>query len=137
MAKKKAKATTRKPAARKPAARKSAAAAPKKAAKITPASEPRRKTEIYNVIAAQTDLSRKQVVSVFDALSALLAADLSKRGPQIALIPGLAKIVVQNKPATRARKGINPFTGLETMFKAKPARSVVKVRALKSLKDMA
>jgi nucleoid DNA-binding protein len=112
------------------------AAAPKKAAKINPASKPRSKGEIYNVIAGQTDLSRRQVVSVFDALSGVLAADLGKRGPGICNIPGLAKVVVQRKPATKARKGINPFTGQETIFKAKPARNVVKVRALKNLKQM-
>jgi nucleoid DNA-binding protein len=46
------------------------------------------------------------------------------------------KVVVVRKPATKARKGINPFTKQETMFKAKPARNVVKIRALKALKDM-
>jgi nucleoid DNA-binding protein len=51
-------------------------------------------------------------------------------------VPGLMKLVVQRKPATKARKGINPFTGEETMFKAKPARNVVKIRPLKNLKDM-
>jgi nucleoid DNA-binding protein len=127
MAKKRARKTIRK------TSRKTA----RKPAKISPASQPRRKGEIYNVIAEQTDLTRKQVVSVFDALGAMLAADLGKRGPQVALIPGLAKVVVQRKPATKARKGINPFTGEETMFKAKPARNVVKVRALKPLKEMA
>jgi len=45
-------------------------------------------------------------------------------------------LVVVRKPAVKAHKGINPFTGEETMFKAKPARNVVKIRALKSLKDM-
>jgi nucleoid DNA-binding protein len=112
------------------------AAAAKKSSKINPASKPRSKGEIYNVIAGQTELSRKQVVSVFDALSGVLAADLGKRGPGICNIPGLAKVVVQRKPATKARKGINPFTGQETVFKAKPARNVVKVRALKNLKQM-
>ena len=136
MAKKAAKKATKK-TARKTTTRKAAAPAAKRTAKITAASAPRRKGEIYNVIAEQTELTRKQVVSVFDSLSEMLAADLSKKGPKIALIPGLAKIVVQHKPATKARKGINPFTGLEATFKAKPARSVVKVRALKSLKDMA
>lgn len=130
MAKKAGKKATRKTTTR-------AAAAPKKVVKVSPASEMRRKGEIFNTIAEQTELSRKQVVSVFETLNAILAADLSKRGPKVALIPGLAKVVVQHKPATKARKGINPFTGEEAMFKAKPARSVVKVRALKSLKDMA
>jgi nucleoid DNA-binding protein len=130
---KKAKKTARKAPARRAAPRKAAA---KKSAKISPASKPRTKGEIYNAIASQTELSRKQVVSVFDALSGVLAADLGKRGPGICNIPGLAKVVVQRKPATKARKGINPFTGEETMFKAKPARNVVKVRALKNLKTM-
>jgi nucleoid DNA-binding protein len=132
------KAATRKPAARKAAARKPAArkAATKKPARITAASKPRTKGEIYNLIAGQTELSRKQVVSVFDALSGVLAADLGRRGPGICNIPGLAKVVVQRKPATKARKGINPFTGEQTVFKAKPARNVVKVRPLKNLKSM-
>jgi hypothetical protein len=51
-------------------------------------------------------------------------------------MPGLCKIVVQHKPATKERKGINPFTKEETVFKAKPARNVVKIRPLKKLKDM-
>lgn len=137
MAKKKAaKKTAKRPAkkAAKKTAKKAAPAA--KAAKISPAAKPRSKGEVYNTIAAQTELSRKQVVAVFDALSGVLAADLGKRGPGICNIPGLAKVVVQRKPATKARKGINPFTGEEMVFKAKPARNVVKVRALKNLKAM-
>jgi nucleoid DNA-binding protein len=124
---------TRKKAKNAPARR---AAGRKAPAKVSPASKPRSKGEIYNVIASQTELSRKQVVSVFDALSGVLAADLGKRGPGVCNIPGLAKVVVQRKPATKARKGINPFTGEEMLFKAKPARNVVKVRALKNLKLM-
>jgi nucleoid DNA-binding protein len=124
--------------AKKKSSRKSAAkkAAPVKPAKISPAAKPRSKGDVYNTIASQTALSRKQVVSVFDALSGVLAADLGKRGPGVCNIPGLAKVVVQRKPATKARKGVNPFTGEEMMFKAKPARNVVKVRALKNLKAM-
>ena len=61
---------------------------------------------------------------------------LGKRGPGIYTIPGLMKLTVVRKPATKARKGINPFTGEETVFKAKPARNVIKIRPLKNLKDM-
>ena len=61
---------------------------------------------------------------------------VGKRGPGLFTVPGLCKIVVQHKPATKARKGTNPFTGEETVFKAKPARNVVKIRPLKGLKDM-
>lgn len=143
MAKKAKKTAARKKApARKAPARKAAkkvtrkAAPARRSAKISPAGKTRTKGEIYNIIADQTELSRKQVVAVFDALSGVLAADLGRRGPGICNIPGLAKVVVQRKPAVKARKGINPFTGEEMMFKAKPARNVVKVRPMKALKDL-
>jgi len=82
-------------------------------------------------------LSRKQVSSVFDALSDLIKKNIGKKGPGMFVVPGLLKIMVIQKPAVKAHKGINPFTKEEVMFKAKPARRVVKVRPLKSLKDMA
>ena len=94
------------------------------------------KTEILNSIAEQTELSKKDVAAVFDALANDIGKSLGKRGPGTFSIPGLCKILVQRKPATKARKGINPFTGEETVFKAKPARNVVKIRPLKNLKDM-
>ncbi|MGN6371337.1 MAG: HU family DNA-binding protein [Phycisphaerae bacterium] len=95
------------------------------------------KSEILTSIATSTELSRKQVASVFDALSDLIGKNVGKKGPGIFAVPGLMKITVVNKPATKARKGINPFTKEEVMFKAKPARRVIKVRPLKALKDMA
>lgn len=98
--------------------------------------KPPTKTEVFSNIASSTDLTKKEVASVFDALSAEIKRALGRNGPKTFTIPGLCKIVVQHKPATKARKGINPFTGEETTFKAKPARSVVKVRPLKNLKDM-
>ncbi len=94
------------------------------------------KTEILNSIAEQTELSKKDVAAVLDALAGDIGKALGKRGPGMFSIPGLCKILVQRKPATKARKGINPFTGEETTFKAKPARNVVKIRPLKNLKDM-
>lgn len=94
------------------------------------------KTEILNSIAEQTELSKKDVAAVFEALAGDIGKALGKRGPGMFSIPGLCKILVQRKPATKARKGINPFTGEETVFKAKPARNVVKIRPLKNLKDM-
>jgi len=95
------------------------------------------KGEILTSIAATTELSRKQVASVFDALSDLSKKNVGKKGPGMFVVPGLMKILVIQKPATKARKGINPFTKQEQMFKAKPARRVVKVRPMKALKDMA
>src|SRR5918999_1343425 len=79
----------------------------------------------------------RQVVAVLDGLSSQIADALGKRGPGTFTVPGLMRINVIQKPATKARMGINPFTGVEQMFKAKPARRVVKVRPLKNLKEMA
>jgi nucleoid DNA-binding protein len=95
------------------------------------------KSEILSNIAEATDLSRKQVASVFDALAAQIKAAVGKKGPGVFTLPGLAKIVVVHKPAVPAHKGINPFTKQEQMFAAKPARKVIKARPLKALKDMA
>ena len=95
------------------------------------------KSEILTSIAATTELSRRQVASVFEALSGLIKTGVGKKGPGTFVVPGLMKIMVIQKPATKAHKGINPFTKEEVMFKAKPARKVIKVRPLKALKDMA
>src|SRR5437764_1500761 len=101
------------------------------------ASKAATKTEILTNIAASTELSRKQVAAVFDALAGQIKAAVGKKGPGIFAVPGLMKIMVIQKPATKARMGINPFTKQEQMFKAKPARKVIKVRPLKALKDFA
>jgi nucleoid DNA-binding protein len=95
------------------------------------------KSEILTNIATATELSRKQVSSVFDALGEQIKAAVGKKGPGIFAVPGLMKVIVVTKPATKARMGINPFTKQEQMFKAKPARKVIKIRALKALKEMA
>jgi len=95
----------------------------------------RSKSEVYGALAEATGLTRKQVGAVFNEMANLIKKDLNK-GPGIFTVPGLMKITVVKKPATKARKGINPFTGEEMMFKAKPARKVVKVRPLKGLKAM-
>jgi len=97
--------------------------------------KPRTKSEVFNFIAQDAGVTKKQVAAMFDGLNGLIKKDLS-RGPGIFTVPGLMKITVQKKPATKARKGVNPFTGETMMFKAKPARKVVKVRALKKLKEM-
>ena len=91
--------------------------------------KPTTKTEMLTTIAEKTGLKRKDVSAV------LVKRDL-KSGPGVFNIFGLMKVKVVRKPATAARKGINPFTKEEVMFKAKPARNVVKVLPLKALKDM-
>ena len=98
--------------------------------------KPRTKTQIMTEIADQTGLAKKEVTSVFESMAGLIKKDLGRRGPGAFTVPGLMKIVKVHKPKRLARKGINPFTGEEMMFKAKPAHNVVKVRALKNLKEM-
>jgi len=98
--------------------------------------KPPTKSQVFGHIADETDLAKKDVRAVFESLEGLIQKNLKKSGPQQFTVPGLCKIVVKRQPAKPARKGINPFTGEEQMFKAKPARNVVKVRPLKGLKDM-
>jgi len=107
----------------------------KKTTVKTPA-KPMSKSEVVSGIADATGLTKKQVSSVFEAMAGQIKKSLGRSGPGAYTVPGLMKLVVVRKPATKARKGVNPFTGEETMFKAKPARNVVKIRPLKNLKDM-
>jgi len=141
MAAKKKAAAAKKPAAKKAPAKAAAKKAAPKAApaprKLKAVSEPMSKTQITATIAETTGLSKKQVSAVFEELSNLVEAHVAKKGAGQFTLPGLLKITTVKKPATKARKGINPFTGEETVFKAKPATTVVKVRPLKKLKDMA
>lgn len=121
-------------AKKKTAAKATSATAARKVKTIT---EPMNKTQIINQISETTGLTKKDVNAVFDELADIMEGHLKKRGAGQFTLPGLMKIVTQKKPATKARKGINPFTGEETTFAAKPARTMVKVRPLKKLKDMA
>ena len=98
--------------------------------------KPMTKSEVIAGIAESTGLSKKEVNSVFEAMAGQMKKSLGRRGPGAYTVPSLMKVAVVRKPATKARKGINPFTGEEVMFKAKPARNVVKIRPLKNLKDM-
>ena len=92
------------------------------------------KSEILNGISKETGLSRKQVSAVFDSLGGVVKKSL--RGSGLFTLPGLLKMKVVKKPATKAREGVNPFTGEKMMFKAKPASKKVRVMPLKSLKGM-
>lgn len=95
------------------------------------------KSEIFTKIAEDTGLTRKDVAAVFESLSAQIKKNLGGRAASgMFTVPGLMKMKVVKKPAKKARKGVNPFTGEEMMFKAKPASKAVKVVALKGLKDM-
>ena len=94
------------------------------------------KSEIYNELIEASQLTRKQVASVFDGLTTIVEQELGKKGPGMFTIPGLLKLKVISKPATKAREGVNPFTKEPMTIKAKPARKVVKAYPLKSLKEM-
>ena len=95
------------------------------------------KTQIVGSIADNTGLSKKQVSDVMQQLENLIEGSIKKRGAGEFTIPGLMKVTTVRKPAVKARKGINPFTGEETMFKAKPASTAVKIRPLKKMKEFA
>ena len=90
------------------------------------------KSELLAQISADTELSRKQVAAVFESLDGIIKKSL--RGPGLFTLPGLAKMKVFKKPATKARQGVNPFTGEKMTFKAKPASKKVRILALKGLK---
>lgn len=98
--------------------------------------DPLTKGGIVTAITDMTSLAKKDVTSMLDALGNVIESHIKSRGPGKFVLPGLMKINVVKKPARPARKGINPFTGEEVMFKAKPARKVVKIKALKKLKEM-
>lgn len=109
----------------------------KKTSKAAAANKkPATKSEVLNYISDKTDLTKKDVSAVFDAMSQMMKRELRRTGPGVFNVPGLMKVKVVRKPATKSRKGVNPFTGEEMVFKAKPARNVVKVVPLKGLKDM-
>ena len=105
--------------------------------KVPTIKEKMTKTQIMASIADSTGLSKKQVGDVLAELETLIEGSIKKRAIGEFTLPGLMKITTVKKPAVKARKGINPFTGEETMFKAKPASVAVKVRPLKKLKEFA
>ena len=111
--------------------------AKKTAAAVKSIKEPMTKSQLYAQIAESTEMKKKDVVAVFDELANIINGHIRRNAAGTFTLPGLLKIKVVRKPATRARKGINPFTGEPTVFKAKPARNVVKAQPLKALKDMA
>jgi len=132
-AKKAPKKAVRKAPARKKAVKKAAPvkrAAPAIQSKMT-------KSQIVASLAESTDLTKKQVNAVMDEYEILIERSIKKRSVGEFTIPGMMKVTTVKKPARKARKGINPFTGEETMFKAKPASIAVKIRPLKKLKEFA
>ena len=111
-------------------------AAPKTANTPAPARpKPANRAVVYSTLAETTGLGKKEVAAVFSALGALIAKELGKQGPGQFAVPGLLKLKVVRKPATKARPGKNPFTGEPMTIQAKPARNVVRALPLKGLKE--
>jgi nucleoid DNA-binding protein len=100
------------------------------------AQKPMTKSEVMASLSEASELSKQQVAKLLEALSGLISKNLQNEGPGVFTVPGLMKIKVVRKPATDEREGTNPFTKEKTIFKAKPARNVVKISPLKGLKDM-
>jgi nucleoid DNA-binding protein len=135
-------------------AKKTGAAAPKKSVKSASAKAPRapakpasgamkpikeslNKTGLVNHLAQTAGVEPKAVKAVMAALEGTVLASVNKKGAGAFVLPGLLKVTAVSVPAKKARKGINPFTKEETVFKAKPATVKLKVRPLKKLKDAA
>ena len=93
------------------------------------------KGQFVNAVAEKSGLTKKQANAALDAINTVVTRELSKKGPGEVVLPGLLKLSVVNKPAVPQHEGINPFTKEPMTYKAKPARKVVKVRALKALTD--
>jgi len=111
-------------------------AAPKKAA-VKPVKGVLSKSALIQHLAGTTGAAAKDVRSILAALESTIHAAVGKKGGRTFVLPGLLKITVVNVPAKPKRKGVNPFTGEATIFKAKPATVKVKVRPMKKLKDAA
>jgi nucleoid DNA-binding protein len=94
------------------------------------------KSMIFQHLADKTNLSRKQITSVFDELTDFIKNELGKKGPGMFALPGLLKIKRVEKAASKARMGRNPATGEPMQIKAKPKRTVVRALPLKALKEM-
>jgi nucleoid DNA-binding protein len=139
MATKKAAKKAPKKAAKKAPARKKAAkkAAPAVKKSTAPIQQKMTKGQIVTSLAESTGLTKKQVSSVLDDYDSLIMRSIKKRAVREFTVPGIMKITTADIAAKKARKGINPFTGLEQMFKAKPASVRVKIRPLKKLKEVA
>lgn len=131
---KKAKAKTATKVTKKVAATRTTA---KKSVMLNKINKPFNGSQLKNYLAESCGLEKKQAGDVMEALKNCIAAHLNAKGVGQFVMSGLFKMVVTTKPATKARKGVNPFTGEEMMIKAKPARKVVKIRALKKLKELA
>ena len=127
-------------AKKKAVAKKTTKKAPAKKAvstrKMTAVKKPMSKSAIINELTQNTQLNKRQVSSVLDELGILIERHIKKRAPGQFTLPGLMKIEVKKRPATKKREGRNPRTGEKMIIKAKPAHRVVRIKPLKRVKDM-
>jgi nucleoid DNA-binding protein len=127
-------AKAKKKSARKPARKPTRKAAPKAPPSVKTVLT---KSQLVAHLADAAKVAGKDVRALLAALEETIRASISRKGPRTFVLPGILKITVVAVPAKKARKGVNPFTGQETIFKAKPATVKVKVRPMKKLKDAA
>ena len=85
-------------------------------AAAAPAKKPLTKTELLANIAAATEVPKKQVVAVLEALAAEIQKSLGNKGAGAITSQGLVKIEKKKVPARTAQKGVpNPFKPGELM----------------------
>merc|ERR1719379_1733418 len=88
----------------------------------------------YAAVAETAGLKPKDVKAAVEGLLGVAAAELKKNGSF--KIAGCVNLKLKNKPATPARKGVNPFTKEPCVFKAKPASKTVRGLPMKKFKEM-
>ena len=107
------------------------------AKKMKPVKTKLTKSQMFELLADDSGVAKSDVKKVWGALERVIEASISKRGSGQFTLPGLMKVTTVRRPAVKARRGINPFTKEETWFKAKPASTAVRIRALKKMKNFA
>jgi nucleoid DNA-binding protein len=127
----------KKAVAKKVVAKKAAADVKLKKSVTTGIKDGMTKAALFQHLSEVTGVGKKDVVAIFNELNVVIGRHVKKNSVEEFKVPGLMKIKVVTKPARKARKGTNPFTGEEVMFKAKPKSRVIKIQPLKGLKDMA
>jgi nucleoid DNA-binding protein len=107
------------------------------AKKMKPIKTKLTKSQVFELLAEDSGVAKSDVKKVWGSLERVMEASISKRGSGQFTLPGLMKVTTVRRPAIKARRGINPFTKEETWFKAKPASTGVRIRALKKMKSFA
>ena len=113
---------------------------PKKAVeakKMKPVKSKLSKSQVFEALAEDSGMAESEVKKVLGSLERLIEASICEQGYGQFTLPGMMKVTTVRRPAIKARRGINPFTKEETWFKAKPASTGVRIRALKKMKGFA